>query len=618
MSRSPSSLLFLRRTISFVLHAALVVLANAAGFWLRFDGQIPPEYQTLGLQMLPWLVGLRLIFFAPFRLFGGLWKYTSLWDLRNIVLSVAASTAGFVIASENLAMAQYPRSIYIVDAVFLICAMTGIRLTRRIYGELVAPNGARRILIYGAGDAGELIVRHMRQSAEFDATPIGFIDDDYRKQGQRIHGVLVLGDRSQLQKILLRYSPDELLVALPNASRETLRDIVRLLEPYKIRITMLPKLHSRAEAQFDVDQIRQLKVEDLLARDPVGLDYEPIRRFLAGKRVVVTGAGGSIGSELCKQIAAAGPESLLLLERSENSLFHIHNEIATTFGHVALQPAIADVTDDKRVEQLFGLFRPHVVFHAAAHKHVPLMEDNPCEAVKNNIRGTRIIAESALNFGVERFVLISTDKAVNPTSIMGSTKRVAELIVNGLSRTQSTRFASVRFGNVLGSNGSVVPTFLEQIAKGGPVTVTHPEMKRFFMLIPEAVQLVLHAGALADLAPLFVLEMGEQVKVVDMARDLIRLSGYVPDKDIAIEFTGIRPGEKLFEELVGEGEFAEPSSLEKIFKVQTLTGSRGTDIAPAVARLEQLALDGKSEEVLVELQNLLAMSSASRGTPVTI
>ena len=308
----------------------------------------------------------------------------------------------------------------------------------------------------------------------------------------------------------------------------------------------------------------------------------------------------------------------MLLDRYENSLFHIHNELTKANPDVELCPVMADVTDVRRIDQVFGHERPHVVFHAAAHKHVPLMEDNPCEAVKNNVRGTRIVAESALSCGVERFVLISTDKAVNPTSVMGSTKRVAEMVVSGLSRTQATRFASVRFGNVLGSNGSVVPTFMEQIAKGGPVTVTHPEMKRFFMLIPEAVQLVLHAGALADQAPLFVLEMGEQVKVVDMARDLIRLSGYVPDKDIAIEFTGIRPGEKLFEELVGEGEVAEPSSLNKILRVQTTSGPRGADMAQAIARLEELAIDGKNEEVLLELQNLLARSIASRGTPLPV
>ena len=302
----------------------------------------------------------------------------------------------------------------------------------------------------------------------------------------------------------------------------------------------------------------------------------------------------------------------MLIDRYENSLFHIHSELSTAFAHIELDPVVADVTDVRRIEQVFDDVRPQVVFHAAAHKHVPLMEDNPCEAVKNNVRGTRIVAEGALGCGAERFVLISTDKAVNPTSVMGATKRVAELIVERLSGSQATRFASVRFGNVLASNGSVVPTFLAQIAKGGPVTVTHPEMRRFFMLIPEAVQLVLHAAALGDRAPLFILDMGEQMKVVDLARDLIRLSGYVPDKDIAIEFTGIRPGEKLFEELVGEGEFVERSSLDKVLRVRTSASRSHDGLGESLSRLEALACDGQDDDVLRELYALLANFTPSR------
>jgi FlaA1/EpsC-like NDP-sugar epimerase len=606
MARILDSLLHIRRPISILLHAALVVLANFGAFWLRFDGEVPERETAMALQLLPWLVLIRLFTFIPFRLFEGLWKYTSLWDLRNILLGVALSTSVFYPIALSSGGGLYPRSIHVIDSILLVCLMTGIRLTRRIYNEALRPQGGRQVLIYGAGDAGELIVRDMRQNARFQATLIGFVDDDHRKVGQRIHGVPVLGGRAQFPEILKTHAPEELLIAIPSASQETLRAIVRALEPYKIRITTLPRLHDLIGARVEVGQIRQLKVEDLLARDPVGFDHGPVRQFLEGKRIVVTGAGGSIGSELCRQIAAARPASLVLLDRNENSLFHIHNEVATAFANLEVDPVVADITDARRIEQVFDAERPHVVFHAAAHKHVPLMEDNPCEAVKNNVRGTRIVAEGALRCGAERFVLISTDKAVNPTSVMGATKRVAELIVDSLGGSQTTRFTAVRFGNVLASNGSVVPTFLAQIAKGGPVTVTHPEMRRFFMLIPEAVQLVLHAGALGDRASLFVLEMGEQVKVADMARDLIRLSGYVPDKDIAIEFTGIRPGEKLFEELVGEGEFAEPSSLEKILRVQT-SAPRGHDgLAEALSRLEALALDGRSDDVLRELRALLS------------
>lgn len=610
-------LLHLRRPIVVLLHVLLIIVANAAAFVLRFDGPVPLVFIEMAVQLMPWLIAIRLVTFWPFRLFEGLWKYTSLWDLRSIVVAVMVSTAGFAVVAQVVNDGpRYPISIFIIDSILLICLMSAVRLTRRIYREVFRPIGGRRILIYGAGDAGELIVRDMRQNAKFAATPIGFVDDDQRKVGQRIHGVPVLGGRGQLPEILKAHAPEELLIALPSASRETLRAIVRVLEPYQIRITTLPRLHDLIGVRIEVGQIRELKVEDLLARAPVGFDGGPIRQFLQGKRVLVTGAGGSIGSELCRQIAASGPASLVLIDRYENSLFQIHNELVKNTEQVKLHPVIADITDLQRVQQVFDAVRPHVVFHAAAHKHVPLMEDNPCEAVKNNIRGTRIVAESALKAGVERFVLISTDKAVNPTSVMGSTKRVAELIVDSLGRRKGTRFATVRFGNVLGSNGSVVPTFLAQIAKGGPVTVTHPEMKRFFMLIPEAVQLVLHAGALSDEAPLFVLEMGEQVKLVDMARDLIRLSGYVPDKDIAIEITGIRPGEKLFEELVGFGEFAEPSSLDKILRVQPTAPPRGSDLAQAIANLEELALHGKEDEVLRELQALLAEFTRNQRTPL--
>jgi len=604
--------------ISVALHAALVALANFIAFELRFDGDIPLAYWRVMTDSLAWLMLFRLSAFVPFRLFEGLWKYTSLWDLRSIVLSVVTSSVALAAFMQAFGPAPgYPRSVYLIDALVLICLLSGVRMTRRIHRELMRPASGRRVLIYGAGDAGELIVRDMRQNARLQAIPIGFVDDDHRKIGERIHGVPVVGGRAQLSEILKRYAPEELLIAIPSASRETLRDIVRAVEPHRIRITTLPRLHELIGARVEFDQIRQLKVEDLLARESVGLDYAPVRRFLEGKRIVVTGAGGSIGSELCRQIAAARPATLVLLERYENGLFHVRNELEKTYAELTLHSVIADVTDARRMDQVFEAVKPHVVFHAAAHKHVPLMEENPCEAVKNNILGTRIAAESALRFGVERFVLISTDKAVNPTSIMGSTKRVAELIVEGLSRAQGTRFATVRFGNVLGSNGSVVPTFLEQIGKGGPVTVTHPEMRRFFMLIPEAVQLVLHAGALKDQAPLFVLEMGEQLKVVDLARDMIRLSGFVPDKDVEIAFTGMRPGEKLFEELLGEGEFAEPSSIEKILRVQTTSSAPTSDLRHAIAHLEDLALNGKNEDVVRQLQNMLGRFDPSRKSPLS-
>ena len=624
LTRTVDRLYGYRLGILLLVHIGLVAIANQAAYWLRFDGDVPLTQQPYDTALLPVLIVIRLAVFLPLRLHQGVWRYASIWDLRNIIAGVGISTAVFwFLTHAVLGIWVYPRSVFIIDSVLLISLMGGVRLGRRIYDASARRTGGRRVLVYGAGDAGELIIRDMLQNPSFDATPIGFVDDDYRKAGRRIHGVPVLGSRAELPKIFKSHDPQELLIAIPSASRETLRDIVRALEPYHVRITTLPRMRDLIGDRVEVGQIRGLKVEDLLARDPVGLDYAPVRQFLAGKRVVVTGAGGSIGSELCRQIAAAGPSSLVLLDHHENGLFHIHNELAKGAAAVAMHPVVADITDAHRIDQVFNSLRPQVVFHAAAHKHVPLMEDNPCEAVKNNILGTRLVAEAAHKWGVERFVLISTDKAVNPTSVMGATKRVAEMVVESLSRSTTTRFAAVRFGNVLASNGSVVPTFLSQIANGGPVTVTHPEMRRFFMLIPEAVQLVLHAGALSDRAPLFVLEMGEQVKVVDMARDLIRLSGYVPDKDIAIEFTGIRPGEKLFEELTGDEERAEPSSIQKILRVHTAAPLNQTELTEAITRLEALALDGRDAEVMRELRALVSVSKpittatspASAGTP---
>jgi FlaA1/EpsC-like NDP-sugar epimerase len=601
-----------RTPILLVVHSILIVAANQFAFWLRFDGAVPPEQQPYNTSLLPLLLLTRLTVFYAMRLHRGVWRYASVWDLRNILVAViVSSTLFWVITHGLLAIMIYPRSVFVIDAVLLICLLGGLRFARRLHAAS-SGQGRRRVLIYGAGDAGELIVRDMLHSDRFDVTPIGFVDDDERKVGQYIHGVRVLGSRSHLSDILQKHAPDELLIAIPSASPKTLRALVRVLEPFKIRITTLPRLHDLIESNIEVGQIRQLKVEDLLARAPVGLDYLPVRQFLAGRRVLVTGAGGSIGAELSRQIAQAHPNRLMLLDRHENSLFHIQNELRGRFTGVKVESAVADITDVSRIDQLFDLVRPDIVFHAAAHKHVPLMEDNPCEAVKNNVRGTRIVAECAIRAGVERFVLISTDKAVNPISVMGATKRVAEQIVERLGRTSPTRFVTVRFGNVLGSNGSVVPTFVEQIANGGPVTVTHPEMKRFFMLIPEAVQLVLHAAALRDLAPLYVLEMGEQIRVTDMARDLIRLAGLVPDEDIEIRFIGLRPGEKLYEELVGEDEIAEPSSREKILCVRA-RGERSTErLQESLSRLEALALDGRQVEVLSELRLLTSGFNANR------
>jgi FlaA1/EpsC-like NDP-sugar epimerase len=601
-----SILLKYRRVFIVLLHLALVVVANYTAFLLRFDGLIPANYLHVFSQALPWLIVARLATFAPFRLYEGLWRYAGVWDLRNIIIGVVASSGVFYqLALWRLSGLGYPRSILVIDSVLLIVSMGGARLGRRLFHELLRGERSKRVLVLGAGDAGEKIVRDMKGTRESPYEPIGFVDDNPAKTGMRIHGVPVLGTRAILPAIIEQHNPAELLVAVPSASAAFVNEVVRALEPYKIPIKTLPSLREIASGRALISQIRTLKIEDLLERAPIGLETGSLHRLIAGRRVLVSGAGGSIGSELSYQIAALAPRSLMLLDRYENGLFGVINGLSSRGAPCEVHSLIGDVTDRRRMNALMATYTPDIVFHAAAHKHVPLMEANPCEAVKNNVYGTRLMMEAAERHGVERFVLISTDKAVNPTSVMGTTKRVAELLVQSVSQREGTSYLAVRFGNVLASNGSVVPTFVEQIKTGGPVTVTHPDMRRFFMLIPEAVQLVLHAAAQAEAGAVYVLEMGEQVKLLDMARNLIRLSGFVPEDDIEIVFTGLRPGEKLSEELIGDDERAEASSVEKVQRVRSSSVPNSALLGAQVAELERMAFEGDADGTLRQLVSIV-------------
>jgi FlaA1/EpsC-like NDP-sugar epimerase len=594
-----------RRALVVFLHLALVVVASYTAFLLRFDGLIPSSYLRVYLQALPWLIAVRMATFAPFKLYEGLWRYAGIWDLRNIIVGVVASSGLFYqVALWRLSAPTYPRSILVIDSVLLIVAMGGARLGRRLVHELSRSERSKRVLVLGAGDAGERIVRDMRGNADSPYEPIGFVDDDQAKIGMRIHGVPVLGTRATLPALIELHNPGELLVAIPSAGVTLINEVVRALEPYKIPIKTLPNLRELANGAL-ISQIRTLKIEDLLERAPIGLETHSLNRLIKGKRVLVTGAGGSIGAELSYQVAALEPRALMLLDRYENGLFGVINGLAGRNGHCEVHSLIGDVTDRKRLNALMAKYRPEIVFHAAAHKHVPLMEANPCEAVKNNVYGTRMAMEAAERHGVDRFILISTDKAVNPTNVMGTTKRIAELLVQAMNRRGRTSYLAVRFGNVLASNGSVVPTFVEQIKSGGPVTVTHPDMRRFFMLIPEAVQLVLHAAAQAEAGAVYVLEMGEQVRLLDMARNLIRLSGFVPEQDIEIVFTGLRPGEKLSEELVGSDEHVEPSSVEKVMRVRSTKPPSMDRLGALVAELERFAFEGDVDGTLFQLTTVV-------------
>jgi len=601
-----TSLLRFRLPCIVAIHLVLIGLANYLAFWLRFDGIIPDWAMGLFVQALPLLAVIRMLMFVPFRLYHGMWQYTSIWDLKNIIASSILGIAVFYIVVQwGVGLEGYPRSIYLLDTILLIGLLGGVRLSRRACHEFGSYDRETRVVIYGAGDAGESLIRALKHSPVNRYKPVGFIDDDPRKTGLSIHGMRVLGGRQHLRRIMEEVVPHVVLLAMPSTKPSITRDLLKLLAPHKVKIQTVPNLRSILEGRVEITHFRNLAIEDLLERSPVGLDVTPLRQLIKGRSIMVTGAGGSIGSELCRQIAALEPSRLVLFERYENSLFAIHNELVDSAYGIPVSAIVGDVGDEVRVERVLQTFKPAIIFHAAAHKHVPLMESSPCEAVKNNVRGTRIVAQAAARCGVEQFIMISSDKAVNPTSTMGVTKRVAELIVQSLEDRGPTRFMTVRFGNVLGSNGSVVPRFLEQIKAGGPVTVTHPEIRRYFMMIPEAVQLVLHAAVLGETGVIYVLDMGEQIKVVDLARNLIRLAGLIPDEDIAISFVGLRPGEKLYEELVGHDETIEPSILEKIRKVTSSRPLNPYALMPLVAMLEQTAALQETDRVIDLLRELV-------------
>jgi FlaA1/EpsC-like NDP-sugar epimerase len=613
--RSPSNLWarLVRRTIRHrrplivVFQLLLIALSTYFAFWLRFDGQIPDPEMRRYLRTLPWVLGVRAVWFLVFRLYEGLWRYTSIWDLSRIIAGVATSSVTlWALIRWGLEEINYPRSIFITDAVLLLVMLGGARLGRRIRHEFKPAANSRSVLIVGAGDAGEMLARDMRKRTECGYAPIGFIDDDPRKVGERIHGVRVLGSRAILPQVIEQYRPQEVVVAIPSLGPQAMRELVKALEPYKLRIATLPALRDIVGGRVGVTAVRNLSIEDLLMRAPVGLDEGRLDHLVRGRRALVTGAGGSIGSELCRQLVRLKPECVILYERHENSLYTIASSLEDAGYGSIVRPVIGDVTDRSRLERVFAEERPQLVFHAAAHKHVPLMERHVCEAVKNNVLGTRLVAEASIRHDVDRFILISTDKAVAPSSVMGATKRAAELVVQAMASGARTRLSIVRFGNVLGSNGSVVPRFLAQVQAGGPVTVTHPEMRRYFMLIPEAVQLVLHAAALEDTGNhVYVLEMGDQINLSDLARNVIRLSGFVPDQDIAIKYVGLRPGEKLSERLVGDDEAVQLSQQEKILRVLPVTPLDVAAVRPGLAQLEQHALRGDADVVWQQLRKLV-------------
>ncbi|MHB1653266.1 MAG: polysaccharide biosynthesis protein [Desulfitobacteriaceae bacterium] len=559
-----------KRTLFLMLiDAMLVNLSAFLSFYIRFEGNIPHEYYLTYYHTAWAATILSLAVFYVFGLYNRLWQYASTGELISIVFAVTVSTGATITVVFFLAPWRIPHSAAALLWFTTVFLIGGSRFIWRILQENVfsphVPGSQQQVLIVGAGDAGVMAARELKNRNFREGRPVGFIDDAPEKQKFHLMGIPVLGTRRDIPRVVKNHSIDEVIIAMPSASGEAVREIVQICEKTGVELKIMPGVYDTLSGKLDTAAIRQVQVEDLLGREPVMVDLDEVANYLTGETVLVTGGGGSIGSEICRQIIKFNPAKLVVVGHGENSVFDIEQELRSDFPGLEITTEILDIKDRDKVGVVFQKYKPGVVYHAAAHKHVPLMERNPEEALKNNVVGTNNLVEAADAVKVKTFVLISTDKAVNPTSVMGTTKRIAEMIVQSMDKHSQTRFVAVRFGNVLGSRGSVIPTFKRQIAKGGPVTVTHPEMVRFFMTIPEAAQLVIQAGAMAQGGEIFILDMGKPVKIVDLARDLIRLSGLEPDVDIPIKFTGMRPGEKLYEELLTAEEGTSATKHKRIF-----------------------------------------------------
>ena len=601
------------RIWQLVADGGLVALAWYLAFELRFDSGPPVFYETLFRRTILVVIGIKLAVFVIAGFYDRWWRYVSTRDMWRIAYGVAlasvlADVAVYLISP--VPTVKLPRGIAALDVLLTLAFIAGSRLLARTLMErpmrgLVARG--KEVLVVGAGDAGQLVIRELQRNRQLGYTPIGLIDDDKRKKNLRIHGVRVLGTTADLPHILRDNKPDEVLIAIPGASGEARQRIVNLTREGNVPVKTLPGLYELISGDSELAaQIRPVQVEDVLGREPVEVDLRATASYVRDQTVLVTGAGGSIGSELCRQIARLGPQRLVLVDQGETPLFEIERELVDERGFAASVPVLADCKSRTKMSQIFDRYKPAVVFHAAAYKHVPLMEANPLESVRNNSLGTRVVADAAVEHGARRFVLISTDKAVSPKTVMGQSKALCEWIVEayGAREDISTRFVAVRFGNVLGSSGSVIPIFRRQIAKGGPVTLTHPEMTRYFMTIPEAASLVVQAGAIGGRGDVFVLDMGEPVRIIDLAMQMIRLSGKDPERDIDIDIVGARPGEKLHEELWGEGETAMPTSHPKIMRVSgPIVDAEWLD--EELTALERLVREGETLEVVSRLSAMM-------------
>lgn len=610
--------------IMVVMDAVLVMASYYLAYFLRFEGEIPGHEWLEIKASIPYIIPFKILIFVALGLYRGMWRYTGIVDLTNVLKATAISSGGIILFILFVNRFQgYPRSVFAMDWILTFIFVGGIRVVIRVFllekerslrvlfenpfGKKEAKRPKKRLLIIGGGDATEKMLREINDNPRLNYVVVGLLDDDRKKKGMKIHGVSVLGPVARVHGMAFRDEMDEILIAVPSASAKEMRRIIQHCEGTGLKCRTTPGIGELIDGKISFKTIREVSFEDLLGRDPVDLDMKIIGDYLTGKVVLVTGAGGSIGSELCRQIAQFDSQNIILFDKTENSLFHIEMEFRQRFPNVYITPVLGDLKYLSLLKRLFSEYRPQVVFHAAAFKHVPIVELNPWEAVFNNIVGTRNIIETAYCCGTERLINISTDKAVRPANVMGATKKIAEMITP-CHPSNSANFLSVRFGNVIGSEGSVVHLFKKQIERFGPLTVTHPEITRYFMTIQEACKLILQAGAMGEGGEIFILDMGVPIKIVDMARDLIRRSGFKPGVDIEIKFTGLRPGEKLHEELITEGEGIVRTPHEKIFVLRgngydlTWLGRKIDDLVILAEEQDTPGIKSKLKEIVPDYQ----------------
>ena len=600
-----------KKTRLIVLDLFLINVALFVSFYLRFDGNWQRYFDVNYLLVITVISGIILYFS---NLYNKMWKYASISELRSLIRAAIIINSIFVVYIF-LFQISFPRSILIMNGILDVFLLGGLRFSLRLLKDYLKTNKSggrtKNVLIVGAGDAAEMVIREMHKHPELNKEIIALVDDNPKKHGLEIHGVEVKGDRHDIPDLINRYNVEEVIIAIPSAKGSEVKEIYELSKKDGVEVNIVPGVFEILKGDLNLNQIREVKVEDLLRRDPVELNTDNISSYIEDKTVLVTGGAGSIGSELCRQLAGFNPEKLIIFDINENNTYFLELELKEEFDDLEIVPIIGSIRDKQKLEQTFTCHKPDVVFHAAAHKHVPLMEHNPEEAIKNNVLGTRNVAQVSAEFEIDRFVLVSTDKAVNPTNVMGASKRGAEMIVQRMNKKNGTKFMAVRFGNVLGSRGSVIPIFKRQIKEGGPVTVTHKDVTRYFMTIPEAAQLVIQAGSLGDGGEVFVLDMGEPVKIMELAEDLIELSGLEVGKDIEIEVVGLRPGEKLYEELLNEDEDNLATEHERIF-ITNLNSCDWKKLSSSIKRLENLIDKGISSKIVDELVDLVGTYEPNR------